>query len=105
MSRLGIGDGQSEPRRGGPVRPARNACSVFAVASVLLVALACDQAPSASAASDSAKKPPEVVAATALASGQEAEELLDELADIVRQSGRDHQETIKVAMLPAAGNA
>ena len=44
-------------------------------------------------------------AATALASGQEAEELLDELADIVRQSGRDHQETIKVAMLPAAGNA
>jgi len=68
MSRLGIGDGQREPRRGEPVRPARNACSVFALASVLLVALACDQAPSASAASDSAKKPPEVVAATALAS-------------------------------------
>jgi hypothetical protein len=52
-----------------------------------------------------AKVAGELGAATALASGQEAEELLDELADIVRQSGRDHQETIKVAMLPAAGNA
>jgi hypothetical protein len=48
----------------------------------------------------------ELGASTALASGrQEAEHLLDELAEVVRQSGRDHHEALKVALLPAAGNA
>ena len=45
-------------------------------------------------------------AATALVSGQqEAEDLLDELAEVVCQSGRDHHEALKVALLPVAGNA
>jgi hypothetical protein len=30
---------------------------------------------------------------------------LDELAEVVRQSGRDHHEALKVALLPAAGSA
>ena len=48
----------------------------------------------------------ELGASTALASGrQEAEDLLDELAEVVRQSGRDHHEALKVALLPAAGSA
>jgi signal recognition particle GTPase len=48
----------------------------------------------------------ELGAATALASGrQEAEDLLDELAEVVRQSGRDHHEALKVALLPTAGRA
>ena len=48
----------------------------------------------------------ELGAATALASGRrEAEDLLDELAEVVRQSGREHHEALKVALLPAAGNA
>jgi hypothetical protein len=48
----------------------------------------------------------ELGAATALVSGrQEAEDLLDELAEVVRQSGRDHHEALKVALLPVAGNA
>jgi hypothetical protein len=48
----------------------------------------------------------ELGAATALASGrQEARDLLDELAEVVRQSGRDHHEALKVALLPVAGNA
>jgi hypothetical protein len=48
----------------------------------------------------------ELGASTALASGrQEAEGLLDELAEVVRQSGQNHQEALKVALLPAAGSA
>ena len=48
----------------------------------------------------------ELGATTALASGRrEAEDLLDELAEVVRQSGRDHHEALKVALLPVAGNA
>ena len=48
----------------------------------------------------------ELGAATALASGRrEAEDLLDELAEVVRQSGRDHHDALKVALLPVAGNA
>jgi hypothetical protein len=48
----------------------------------------------------------ELGAATALASGRrEAEDLVDELAEVVRQSGRDHHQALKIALLPAAGNA
>ena len=48
----------------------------------------------------------ELGAATALASGRrEAEDLLAELAEVVRQSGRDHHQALKVALLPAAGSA
>src|SRR3954462_11569685 len=48
----------------------------------------------------------ELGAATALASGrQEAEDLVDELAEVVRQSGRDHHQALKIALLPAAGSA
>jgi hypothetical protein len=39
-----------------------------------------------------------------VAARREAEALLDELAEVVRQISRDHREA-KVAMLPAAGNA
>jgi len=48
----------------------------------------------------------EVGAATALASGRrEAEDRVGGLAEVVRQSGRDHHQALKVALLPAAGNA
>src|SRR5829696_8013687 len=46
-------------------------------------------------------------AAAALASGQEVEEMLDDLAEALRQAGRGHHETLRaeLAALPVAGNA
>ena len=46
-------------------------------------------------------------AAAALASGQDIEGLLDDLAEALRQAGRDHHETLRAELeaLPVAGNA
>jgi hypothetical protein len=46
-------------------------------------------------------------AAAALASGQEVEEMLAELAEALRQAGREHHETLRAELeaLPVAGNA
>jgi hypothetical protein len=46
-------------------------------------------------------------AGAALASGQDIEGLLDELADVLRQAGREHLETLQaeLAALPVAGSA
>ena len=46
-------------------------------------------------------------AAAALASGQDTEGLLDDLAEALRQAGRDHHETLRAELeaLPVAGNA
>jgi hypothetical protein len=41
----------------------------------------------------------------ALADGQDLEALLGELAEVVRQAGRGHQETLRIQVLPVAGNA
>src|SRR3954470_23797196 len=47
----------------------------------------------------------EVGAGTALAGGQDPEELLDELAEVVRRAGREFQEMVQAETLPTAGNA
>jgi hypothetical protein len=47
----------------------------------------------------------ELGAAMALAGGHDLEALLDELAEVVRQAGRDHQETLRAEVLPVAGSA
>jgi hypothetical protein len=47
----------------------------------------------------------ELGASAALASGQEVEELLGELAKVLQQAGRDHHETLKALALPVAGSA
>jgi hypothetical protein len=47
----------------------------------------------------------ELGASAALASGREAEELLDELAEVLQQAGRDHYEMLQVLALPVAGSA
>jgi hypothetical protein len=47
----------------------------------------------------------ELGASMALADGQDLEALLGELAEVVRQAGRDHQAMLRGAVLPAAGNA
>jgi hypothetical protein len=47
----------------------------------------------------------EVGAGTALASEQDPEELLGELAGVVRQTGRDFHEMLQAEALPTAGNA
>jgi hypothetical protein len=47
----------------------------------------------------------ELGASAALASGQEAEVLLGDLAEALRQAGRDHHETLQALALPVAGNA
>jgi hypothetical protein len=47
----------------------------------------------------------ELGASAALASGQEVEELLGELADVVRQAGREQQEMLQAELLPVAGSA
>src|SRR3954466_10609433 len=47
----------------------------------------------------------EVGAGTALAGGQDREELLGELAEVVRRAGREFQETIQARAMPTAGNA
>jgi hypothetical protein len=47
----------------------------------------------------------QLAAATALASGQDLEEALGELAKVVVQAGRDHHEMLRAELLPVAGNA
>ena len=47
----------------------------------------------------------EVGAGAALASGQDPEELLGELAEVVCRAGREFQETLAAEALPTAGNA
>jgi hypothetical protein len=47
----------------------------------------------------------EVGAGTALASEQDPEELLGELAEVVRQAGREFREMMEAEALPTAGNA
>ena len=47
----------------------------------------------------------ELGASAALASGQEVEELLAELAEVLQQAGRDHHEMLQALALPVAGSA
>src|ERR671926_530406 len=47
----------------------------------------------------------EVGAGTALAEDQDPEELLGELAEVVRRAGREFQEMLAAEALPTAGNA
>src|SRR4051812_20520466 len=47
----------------------------------------------------------EVGAGTALAGGQDPEELLGELAEVVRRAGREFREMMRAEVLPTAGNA
>jgi hypothetical protein len=47
----------------------------------------------------------EVGAGAALAGGQDPEELLGELAEVVRQAGREFREMVEAEALPTAGNA
>ena len=47
----------------------------------------------------------EVGAGTALAGGKDPEELLGELAEVVRRAGGEFQETIQARAMPTAGNA
>jgi hypothetical protein len=47
----------------------------------------------------------ELGASAALASGQEVEKLLGELAEVLQQAGRDHHETLQALALPVAGSA
>jgi hypothetical protein len=47
----------------------------------------------------------EVGAGLALAGGQDAEELLGELAEVVRHAGREFHEMLEAGALPTAGNA
>jgi hypothetical protein len=47
----------------------------------------------------------QLAAATALAGGQDVEEALGELAEIVVQAGRDHHEMLQAELLPVAGSA
>ena len=47
----------------------------------------------------------EVGAGTALAEEQDPEELLGELAEVVRRAGREFQETLRAEAMPTAGNA
>ena len=46
-----------------------------------------------------------LAASVALADGQDVEELLAELAEFVRQTGRAHHEMLQAKVLPVAGNA
>src|SRR4051794_37255363 len=47
----------------------------------------------------------EVGAGTALASEQDPEELLGELAEVVRRAGREFREMVRAEAMPTAGNA
>ena len=47
----------------------------------------------------------EVGAGAALAGGQDPEELLGELAEVVRQAGREFREMLEAGVQPTAGNA
>ena len=42
---------------------------------------------------------------TALAGGQDPEELRGELVEVVRQAGREFREMVETEALPTAGNA
>jgi hypothetical protein len=44
-------------------------------------------------------------AAAALASGQDGEPLLGELAKVMRHAGREHHQTLQAERLPLAGSA
>ena len=47
----------------------------------------------------------ELGASAALASGQEVEKLLGELAEVLQQAGRDRHEMLQAELLPVAGSA
>jgi hypothetical protein len=47
----------------------------------------------------------ELGASAALAGGRDSEELLDELAKIMREAGREQREMLRAELLPVAGNA
>jgi hypothetical protein len=47
----------------------------------------------------------ELGASAALASGQEVEVLLAELAEVLQKAGREHHETLQALTLPVAGSA
>jgi hypothetical protein len=47
----------------------------------------------------------ELGASAALASGQEVEELLGELAKVLQQAGREHHNMLQADLLPVAGSA
>src|SRR4051795_1233032 len=47
----------------------------------------------------------EVGAGTAPAGGQDPEEMLGELAEVVRRAGREFREMVRAEVLPTAGNA
>ena len=47
----------------------------------------------------------EVGASAALAGGQDPEELLGELAEVVRRAGRGFREMVKAGEIPTMGNA
>jgi hypothetical protein len=47
----------------------------------------------------------ELAAAAALASGQDGEPLLGELAKVMRHAGREHHQTLQAERLPLAGSA
>ncbi len=47
----------------------------------------------------------ELGASAALASGQEVEKLLGELAEVLQQAGRDRHEVLQAELLPVAGGA
>jgi hypothetical protein len=47
----------------------------------------------------------EIAAAAALAGDEDLEQMLADIAEIVRQVGRGHHQDLQTAALPAAGNA
>ena len=47
----------------------------------------------------------ELGAAAALAAGEDAEEVLEGLAGVVREAGLEHHEALRAATLPVAGSA
>src|SRR5215208_4295024 len=47
----------------------------------------------------------ELGAATALAGGEDAGEVLEGLAEVVREAGLEHHEVLRAATLPTAGSA
>jgi hypothetical protein len=47
----------------------------------------------------------ELGASAALAGGQDTEKMLGELAEIMREAGREQREMLRAEMMPVAGNA
>ena len=47
----------------------------------------------------------ELAASAALAGGEDVVQVLDGIAEMVREAGRDHHATLLTVVLPAAGNA